>query len=89
MNQHDRPMNDQFIGLTDIPHPGEKIRKVDGNILRNVSMEPIIFNELSNHSQEADEPTVRIVREGEKIVSIEFHCSCGSSKTLNVDYEEE
>ncbi|MFA6540983.1 MAG: hypothetical protein WCT99_05210 [Bacteroidota bacterium] len=82
-------MNDQFIGLTDIPHSNEKLRKADGNILRNVTLQPMTFNELSQHSHDAGEPTVRVVRDGEKIVSIEFQCSCGSSKTLNVDYEDE
>lgn len=82
-------MNNQFTGLTDIPKSNEKFSKIDGNILRNVSLQPVIFNELSNHGHGAEEPAVRVVRDGEKIVSIEFHCSCGSSKTLNVDYEEE
>ncbi len=36
-----------------------------------------------------DEPTLLIHRDGDQIISVEFHCKCGRSTSLRLEYDEE
>ena len=58
-------------------------------ILKNISVEVMKFQHLESHADDFTEPTVTINRDGDRIESIEFVCTCGKSKTLVFEYDVE
>ncbi len=89
MNQQSQFSDNQFLSLTECSSAKISSKKNEGNILHDVKIQPAAFTEISVFHNHHEEPSVVVTRDGEKIVSIEFRCICGQSKTINFDYEDE
>jgi hypothetical protein len=64
--------------------PFYPIIKKEDKVKGKSSLMPMNFKSLDHSNVK-----VRLHKKDEKIVSIEFVCSCGESATVNVDYEEQ
>ncbi len=89
MNQPSQSSDNTFVELGSTPMPAQTKVRNDGNIFKNIQTSSIQFDTFSDKSHSSCEPDVKIIRDGEKLVSIEFVCTCGQTKMLTFDYDEE
>jgi hypothetical protein len=89
MSQQEQPLDNQFVELSEITSTEATQRRQTGNVLKNSSISTIAFEELQQQCPTHNEPEVFVNRDGDRIVSIRFQCSCGNSKTLTFEYDEE
>lgn len=88
MNQSNQQSGSTFVELGSAPLPKQTANRHEGNIFKNIQASSIQFSSFSENNQSECEPVVSIQRDGDKIESIEFVCSCGKSKTLTFDYDD-
>ncbi len=88
MNQFNQQSDSTFVELGSTSLPKQTTARSDGNIFKNIQASSVQFNSFSENKPSECEPVVTIQRDGDKIESIEFLCSCGKSKTLTFDYDD-
>lgn len=89
MNQSNQSSDNTFVELGSAPMPKQTAPRSDSNIFKNIQANSIKFNSFSAQSTNECEPVVNIQKDGDKIESIEFVCSCGKTKLLTFDYDVE
>ena len=91
MNQQNPSPTNEFVELSEFKGSAESEKNVQrsGNILKNASVEAIKFQHLESDANDFIEPTITINRNGDRIESIEFVCTCGKSKVLMFEYDAE
>jgi hypothetical protein len=89
MSQQNQSSNNKFIEMTEFTQSEENELVIQGNVIKNVSLESAKFNNLQMETDCIDEPTVVIRRNGDLIENIEFTCSCGKKKIVKFEYEGE
>jgi hypothetical protein len=89
MNQQNQSLGNQFVGLSDVTHTEKILSHREGNVLKDAAFSMVAFEELTSDCKKTEEPNVIVNRDGDRIINIEFRCSCGCSKTITFDYDDE
>lgn len=89
MSQPNQSQDNSFVELSSAQIPAQTVARSNSNIFKNIQVNSIQFDSFSNHSNTDCDPVATINKIGDKIESIEFICSCGKTKTLTFDYDEE
>jgi hypothetical protein len=89
MNQSNQSSDNSFVELGSAPLPTQTVPRSNSNIVKNIQVKSIQFGSFSSHSNKDCDPIVNINKSGDTIESIEFVCSCGKTKVLTFDYDEE
>jgi hypothetical protein len=89
MNQPSQSFDSTFVEFGSAPLPQQMKARNDGNVFKNIQTASVQFDAFSHQNAGDCEPVVNIIRDGDKLISVEFVCTCGNAKMLTFDYDEE
>jgi len=89
MNQSNQSSDNTFVELGSATISKQTGARAEGNIFKNIQVSSVQFNSFPDQPHNDCEPVVHVHKAGDKLESIEFVCSCGKSKVITFDYDEE
>lgn len=89
MNQPEQFSSDRFVAVAQGKERNGSAPRLSGNVMKDVPFEKASFRAIVRDSACTEEPAVSIQRSGDIVTGIEFRCSCGRSKIVSFEYEDE
>jgi hypothetical protein len=89
MSNNPSQERDSFVGLTSFHHVSGAAKSLKSSLVKSTCVKNVGDSKIEVIDGCGAEPSVLVHKLDEKIVKIEFQCSCGKSTHLDLEYDAE